>query len=290
VGGIDQNDKEQGTDTGRLNSRKSIFGTGTNLQNLQKGPQRQMLIPDEGEEFCHIDLWAAEAFLTALDAQEPKLLGMLMNGEKIHNWMLDKVKERFPDQVIEAHYDYKKAKQNIHSLNYGVEPRKMSEESGLPLDISAWQYNTYHNEFPGIKLRMARIRNQVEKYRTVISFLGRKKFLISPLNRDLLNQCYAWKSQSTIGEITLIAMTKIYYAGKVGPTWIFPALNTHDGLACRVKLGTRPQIEKIVKDCFDIPIVAHDICIRIPVEIGWGRNFQEVIDEKVMWYKMEGEE
>ncbi len=34
-----------GTDTGRLNSKESIFGTGTNLQNLQQGPQRQMLVP-----------------------------------------------------------------------------------------------------------------------------------------------------------------------------------------------------------------------------------------------------
>ena len=34
-----------GTDTGRLNSKKSIFGTGTNLQNLQKGVQRMMLVP-----------------------------------------------------------------------------------------------------------------------------------------------------------------------------------------------------------------------------------------------------
>lgn len=34
-----------GTDTGRLNSRKSVLGTGGNLQNLQVGPPRQMLIP-----------------------------------------------------------------------------------------------------------------------------------------------------------------------------------------------------------------------------------------------------
>jgi len=34
-----------GTDTGRLNSRESIFGTGTNLQNLQVGVPRQMIVP-----------------------------------------------------------------------------------------------------------------------------------------------------------------------------------------------------------------------------------------------------
>lgn len=32
-----------GTDTGRLNSKESLFGTGTNLQNLSKGIQRRML-------------------------------------------------------------------------------------------------------------------------------------------------------------------------------------------------------------------------------------------------------
>lgn len=34
-----------GTDSGRLASKKSIFGTGTNLQNLEVGIQRQQLIP-----------------------------------------------------------------------------------------------------------------------------------------------------------------------------------------------------------------------------------------------------
>ncbi len=34
-----------GTDTGRLNSKESILGSGTNLQNLQKGLPRKMLVP-----------------------------------------------------------------------------------------------------------------------------------------------------------------------------------------------------------------------------------------------------
>jgi len=33
-----------GTETGRLNSKKSVLGSGTNLQNLKKGVQRQMLV------------------------------------------------------------------------------------------------------------------------------------------------------------------------------------------------------------------------------------------------------
>ena len=35
----------EGTDTGRVNSRESNFGTGTNLQNLQHGNPRRLLIP-----------------------------------------------------------------------------------------------------------------------------------------------------------------------------------------------------------------------------------------------------
>lgn len=45
IGGVDESDKDKeiGTDSGRLNSRESVLG-GTNLQNLKKGQQRQMLI------------------------------------------------------------------------------------------------------------------------------------------------------------------------------------------------------------------------------------------------------
>ena len=297
LGGIDEDDggKEVGTDTGRLNSKSSIFrvlnelgsmiNCGTNLQNLQAGLQRQMLIPDEGEGFLYLDLWAAEAYITALDAGEPELLAMLNKGIKIHGWMLEETTKMFLKECKKFNFTYKKAKQIVHALNYGVEPGMMSRESGLPKAVCSWQYNMYHTKFPGIKLRQERIKNELITGRRIVSLLGRQKIVIAPMSDQVLKQAYAWPSQSVIGEITLLGMVKMHYFGR-SPSypWCFPALNTHDGLAVRYKLGEEEAVEKLATSAFNIPIVKGDLSITVPISIGWAKNFNDVEDERVIKY------
>jgi len=65
-----------GTETGRLSSRESVFGTGTNLQNVPPGDCRRMFIPDEGKVFVHPDLSQAEARVVAYLANEEGLIDL----------------------------------------------------------------------------------------------------------------------------------------------------------------------------------------------------------------------
>jgi len=245
------------------------------------------------EEFCITDLWAAEAYLVALDAGETGLLKILDRGEKIHNWMLQITTEKFPKEVQASHYSYHEAKQTVHALNYGVEPNKMSIESKLPVYVCEWQYNFYHKTYPGIKLRQVRIERELEtNNRTLTSPLGRKRVFLGPKNRDLLNQAYAWPSQSCIGELAIIALTKIYYIGEasikypqLNLPWVFPTLDTHDGLVTRCYIGQREAVKKVMKDAFNIPIKKGDISLTIPITIGWGNNFNDIIDKEVIRYE-----
>lgn len=291
VGGYNEAlDDESGTDTGRLTSKKSILGSGTNLQNLKKGLQRQQLIPDEGEVYIYSDLWAAEALLTALDAQEQDMLKMLLAGIKIHQWMLEETVAKFPKECALAKYDYKKAKQSVHGLNYNVQPKKMAEESGLPMFVTEWQFAMYHKKFPGIQLRHARINDAVNRRTPLKSFLGRVKIIIAPYSNELLNQCYAWKTQSTIGELTIAGMVKVYYLGLASQldgkyTNLFPALNTHDGLATRVKESEFDKGIVALANAFNIPIEQGKLSVTVPLETGLARNFNDVENEQIHWFK-----
>ena len=263
---------------------------GTNLQNLSKGIQRQQIIPDIGEEFCHVDLWAAEAFLVALDAQEPFLIDMLYKGIKPYNWLSEELEKKFPEHVIKYDYSYKDSKQSIHLFNYGGHASKAAKESGLPLFMAEWMYNFYHGTCPGIKRRMKEIEEAVTNTRTLVSPLGRRRFFLAPLSDKLLQQAYAWKSQSCIGEITNIALGKLYWKGRVGDTtpgltWLFPAMNTHDGMAIRCRLGEREVVKKMVMDAFNIPLEVKGLKIKIPVEIGWGKNFNDVKNKEICFYE-----
>ena len=298
IGGNSSDGGEEGTVTGRLNSRATdLFNVqvgnkyvpvGTNLQNRKKGFERAMLIPNPGEIFIHCDLWAAEAFFVALDARELSMLQMLNNGIKLHNWMLDETTKHFASEVAEAGYDYKKAKQTVHSLNYAVEPGEMSRNSGLPMNVSNWQYTMYHQKFPGIKRRMARIEKLVYTQRVAVSPLGRQLRIVAPLGNkgnDPLKQAYAYGSQSAIGELTQIAASYLYGIGLTNNPWCFPASNAYDGLAIRCKKEDKEAVDKLVINAFNIPFEVDGVTITIPIELAWGNNYGETKDVRVHFYK-----
>ena len=302
-----------GTDTGRLASKESdVMLAGTNLQNIAKGPQRQMFIPEEGEEFALVDLYAAEAYLNALDAGELDMLRMLsgedednirqehgmrvMSGEtakkyKIHNWMLDETRKAWPEECIKADYTYKDAKQTIHGLNYNVMPDKMSKESGLPLSVTQWQYAMYHHKFPGIKGRMTRINMQLQRSHCLTSPLGRRRFFLQDICPELYNIAYAWPSQSCIGEITEVAQNYLHLISdmhELGMDVPFcrPVLNTHDGLAIRINPIKREEVIQQIIDAFNIPLFINSCTITIPISIGFAPNFNDMETEDVYFYKL----
>lgn len=307
-----------GTDTGRLASKESdVMRAGTNLQNIAKGPQRQMLIPEDGEEFALVDLYAAEAYLNALDAGEIDMLRSISGLEetniktlevdrktfrimsdktaehyKIHNWMQRTTQGMFPEQCEKYDYTYKDAKQTIHGLNYNVRPEKMSIESGLPHEVTQWQYAMYHQKYPGIKARMARINGTLRRTKSMTSFLGRRRFFLMDIQPELFNIAYAWPSQSCIGEITEVAqnylhlMSDLYEAGKDVP-FCRPVLNTHDGLAIRIKKGMREAVTPYILRAFNIPLTVNKHTIVIPISIGFAPNFNDMESEQVYFYPLE---
>jgi hypothetical protein len=109
---------------------------------------------------------------------------------------------------------------------------------------------------------------------------------------ELFNVAYAWPSQSTIGEITICAQNYLHMISdmhEMGCDVPFcrPTMNTHDGLALRIKTGTRQEVIPYICRAFNIPMIVHGISITIPVSIGWGANFNENNDELVYFYKLD---
>ncbi|MDB4261301.1 DNA polymerase [bacterium] len=304
-----------GTDTGRLASKASdVVGAGSNLQNVEKGPQREMFIPEDGEEFMHIDLYAAEAFLNFLDAGELDGLRMISgllpeqegkypygmvegcrvmttdvsDGLKIHNWLGDEIRKYYAEEAEKAGLKYKHAKQMIHAMNYNVQPSMMSKESGLPLSICQWVFKMYHTKFPGIQGRMKRIQNKLKLDQSLSTALLRRRYFFAEINDKLYNVAYAWPNQSTIGEVTNRAMNNLREWGDGNHGAIcLPVMNNHDGLLCRVKKGTREECIKKALRAFNQKLVLNGTTIRIPVSIGFGPNFNDNLGEKVYFYNVE---
>ena len=233
------------------------------------------------EEFCYCDLWAAEAYVTALDSGETTLLQMLEGGIKIHQWLLDWITKKAPQEVKKYKFGYHNAKQFVHALNYGIAPKGMSRESQLPIDLCQMVYTFYHSEFPGIKARLERVREQLKVSRKLRSLLGRQKYFFGPFTQDMFKDAYAWPSQSVIGELNNIAFTKLYYHSE---PWILPCLNTHDGTVSRVFKNNREEYRQVIKAAYSIPLTKNGVTIRIPIEVGFGDNFDEIGFKRVERY------
>jgi len=250
-------------------------------------------------EIVVVDLWAAEAYLVALEAKELGMLKLLNAGEKIHGWMLQKTKERYPEEVAQSKYVYKTAKQTIHALNYGAEESVMVRESRLPYTICAWQRAMYYKEFPGIQLRQRLIKQELIESSTLTSLLGRRRFFVMPMGHpDLLNKAYAWRTQSAIGELTNLAANKLRMFSRIKRrNFDIPAvkhmphirlgLNTHDGLVLFSYVDERPLVYKAltIAFCHKFTLPGSAEPLTIPISVYYGENFNDLTEDSVIRYE-----
>lgn len=115
---------------------------------------------------------------------------------------------------------YYLAKQTVHSANYDIQWANfiinILEKSGGKISIKKEQgmyfLQTYRALFPEIPESNQRIRRQVDQHKMLFNFFG---FPYTITNHNILEstykEYYAWPRQSTVGEITRIAFTNLYY-------------------------------------------------------------------------------
>lgn len=252
-------------------------------------------------ELTVADLWSAEAYLVYFEAQEDKMLDMLDRGKKPYPWIAEATEAHFPGCVEKYNYTYHKQKQTIHALDYGVEERTMAAESGLPREICSWQRAFYHAECPGVLQRQEMIKREVKATKTLTSLLGRRRYFVMPMSRDLLNIAYAWKTQSAISELNNRALnnlralsefkrnqkrmrTKHPLAEKIPEIRV--ALNTHDGFGVFNRVEDREKVKKAIAIAFNYTfhLPSSDREVTIPVSLEHGPNFNDLGDESVIRY------
>jgi hypothetical protein len=113
---------------------------------------------------------------------------------------------------------YYLAKQTVHSSNYGIRwsnfIMNVLEKSGGKIVLTPTQgkyfLETYHSLFPEIEERNRRIGRQVEQGRMLFNIFG-FPYTITDYNilDTKLKEYFAWSAQSSVGEITRIAVSRM---------------------------------------------------------------------------------
>jgi len=266
-----------GTDTGRLASRKSFDGSGTNLQN-RSPEERAMFIADPGMIMFQADLERAETWVVAALADDTNLLEKLRANIDIHTYNAARLfgvaeEDVTPDQRYLA-------KRAGHGFNYGMGPRTLRNlilEDDYARDISEADCKLLLARFKTIYHKIVLWQRTVErvvKQRRAIRSPTRRRLLIRPhgpfVSGHDVRKALSFIPQDVVCWVIGQALIDLFKK-----TDVQLLLQVHDAIVGQVPEGKEEEYEPIIRGYMERPMRIGRHEITIPVEIAWGRNWKE---------------
>lgn len=229
-----------GTNTGRLSSRMSDFGTGTNVQNVDRS-LRQPFVADPGFYLFNIDLEQADArnvgarlwtiFHDKDAAWIEELRGEVWTGPTgaaLAGAYLDACESgdlhttvcnmawpnlEWPDDpnswkdfcdslILFGQDSYRQVSKKLgHGTNYYGTPRTMAKHTRSPTFIIEGFQRNYFNAFPAIPLWHKWVIRELDRSATLYNLFGRRRqFFGRPEDATTHRKAIAYDPQSSTGE------------------------------------------------------------------------------------------
>lgn len=225
-GRIRSNFNIAGTETGRLSSSLGDFGTGGNLQNVEKR-LRTVFVADRGCKFANIDLAQADARNVGAVCYdlfgEDAYLNATESGD-LHTtvcrlaWSgLDwgEIADRWravADTKAYRHLSYRDmAKKLGHGTNYYGTPRTMAKHTKVDTKIITDFQNRYFAAFPEIKLWHAWTKEEIRTRGQLTNLFGRRRTFWGRRDDDAtLREAIAYQGQSMTADEINGAMLNVW--------------------------------------------------------------------------------
>lgn len=270
-----------GTRSGRLASRASIYGTGTNLQN-QPPELRRMFVADPGCIFVQRDYKQAEAMVVAYEAEELGLIELFSDPTRdVHKENASRIFDK-PIELVTPEERYL-AKRVVHASNYGMQAKKLAmvvnaEFATTSVRITVGQaqrlLDAYFMIYPKIKsVFWAGVEHDIRYRRELRSALGRRRVFYGRWDEKLLNDAYSYKPQSVVGDMACMALVRCDAAL---PETSHILLNVHDSILVQCPVDDATLVTETMRKCMDIPITIKGRTFSIPsdCEVGynWGKH------------------
>lgn len=280
-----------GTRSGRLSSRASIYGSGTNLQNIPSrkkvGEQiKRMFIADKGKVFILRDYKQAEAWIVAYLARCEGLIELLNDPTRdIHKENASRIFNKPVDQITpEERY---LAKRVVHACNYGMAADKFvrvvaedAEATGVRVDYRTAQklIDKYFAIYPEIKENFWRQVEEDLRYKRMLNTpFGRKRIFYGRMDDKLVREGYSYIPQSTVGWLGCEAVVRIDAQVEVGmpETGTELLLQVHDSVLAQSEISHAPTVITAMERAMDIPVTIDGRTFSIPTDCQVGVNWSK---------------
>jgi uracil-DNA glycosylase family 4 len=273
------------TETGRLASSGSPWGTGRNLQNIHrktKVPIRDLFVADEGFTMLGPDYSQAEVRVMAYESGDVRLIQVFEEGRDIHT---ENAKAIFEKEVINN--DERQLGKRIgHACDYGISPRGIVDavlrELGpnyAILEKEARRFQeAYFAHYPGLRAFHERIMKDILANRTVWNCFGRKRVYLGRPSGKSLKELVAHIPQSTVADLTETAFKRISRNEALLAHKVQSLLQVHDQLLLQCPMEHVEFVIPIVKDCMSLSLKAYYTGLEytIPVDMKQGRSWGEL--------------
>ena len=202
-----------GSAQGRLSSSETIFGTGTNMQNLPE-EFRKFLIADDGCLMFNIDLSQAENRAVSYIAPEPTMIdafekkidvhsltGALISGLTIEEvTRQDKADVKCPLGGGSFTWRFWGKKAN-HGLNYDLGYKTFALKYEIQESDAKFIVDRYHKIYPGVRMYHSWVKEQLFKNRTLTNIFGRRRMFTDRWGDEMFKVAYSFIPQSTVADI-----------------------------------------------------------------------------------------
>lgn len=277
--------KVTGTETGRISSARSPFGSGTNLQNWPKGI-RHIVIPDEdGLVFTEADLKGAEAMVVAYISEDEYLIKLFEEGKNIHTWtacMLfgvdeDEVKrdkDKWKDDPTKSMYY--KAKKIRHAGNYMMSWKTVSDVLEVPAKEAKRLLNRFYDISPAVKRWHSTIIQQIKLTRTLTSLTGRKRIFFDMFGPKLWREAVAFIPQDTVTTVINKGIIRIYNTLCAEHKDIALKLQVHDSVLLQHPKSKTELVHEMLPKLLHEPLEFKGRKFAIEVELKTGKNWRDL--------------
>jgi uracil-DNA glycosylase family 4 len=272
-----------GTRSGRLASRASLDGTGTNLQN-QPEEIRRMYKADEGCIFVYRDYSQAEARVVAYLAREEGLIQLFEDPSRdVHKENASRI-FGIPPEAVSEEQRYN-AKRGVHAFNYGMEDDKFVKVVNQAYRDTGFRMNHatarkiregYFLLYPGIKANFWReVEQELRRDRMLVNLFGRKRMFFGRFDDKMIRDAYSFKPQSTVGDLCCMALRRCYDMIQKGRPELNAKLllNVHDSLLMQCPIEHATTVASLMEEAMRIPLSCFGRTFYIPTDCKVGFNW-----------------
>lgn len=283
-----------GTRSGRLSSRQSIYGSGTNLQNIpSRRPEgeaiRRMFLADDGKVLIGRDYSQAEARLVARIARCRALIELFDDPTRdVHTENASRIFKCETTKLISDGGDVRDdqrylAKRVIHASNYGMSEFRLMQVvnedaavTGVRIDLKEARrlIQMYFMMYPEIKeVFWRRVEQDIRFNRMLTTPFGRKRLFFGRYDDQLLREAYSYIPQSTVGDLGCKAVVNCYHdIEKVVPGAEL-LLQVHDAVYMQCWEKDVEMVASMMEKAMNIPIEVDGSVFTIPTDCKVGKNW-----------------